>query len=155
MRWQSGLAFFFSLVGMVGSTLGQETARLSPLDNRPGWNAVYELRFVAADTLSSRARFEVILPAGFDVSGVQLASSRIMDGGFAVKVAQDTVRIFRSGEGKSLPPGTAIDLLFAAVKNPKELPSALQATVRVFGDSAAPPQVLMIAVSGETIRAER
>ncbi|MGQ9560984.1 MAG: hypothetical protein ACUVWA_10760 [Candidatus Oleimicrobiaceae bacterium] len=153
MYWPLKRSLWLTLLcAVVGIAFGQSAGRLRPLGGQPGQNAVYELRFPAQDTLSPAARFELILPPGFDVSGVQLASSRQLDGGFSVVVAQDTVRILRSGLGRAVPPGAAVDLLFAAVKNPKELPSSVQATVRVFPNPAAQPQVLLIAVAIDSTR---
>ncbi len=155
MYWRLKPAFLLSLVVGAQVALGQSAGSLGPLASRAGQNAVYALRFVTQDTLSPAARFELILPRAFDVSGVQLASSRAMDGGFSVVVAQDTVRISRSGLGKAVPPGEAVDLLFAAVKNPKELPGTAQATVRVFPNPAAEPHVLLIAVAMDGMRTEQ
>lgn len=156
MYWPLKLALWLSLLcAAVGIAFGQSAGRLRPLSGQPGQNAVYELRFLAQDTISPAARFELILPPGFDVSGVQLASSRKMDGGFSVVVAQDTVRILRSGLGRAVPAGTEVDLLFAAIRNPKEKPLAGQATVRVFSRPDAAPWLLTAPIATDSSAVQR
>ncbi|MBC7185828.1 MAG: hypothetical protein H5U38_02220 [Calditrichaeota bacterium] len=150
MKWQLVVGLAVALAGAVGSAVAQSPARVAPLDARPGQNAVYELRFVAQDTLTPSAIIELVLPRPLDVSGVQLASSRALDGGFAVNVVADTVRLQRSGLGRAVPPGTPVDLLFAAVRNPKSWASVEQATVRIFADAEAQPQVFMLPVTMDT-----
>ncbi|MCR4440195.1 MAG: hypothetical protein QHJ34_13175 [bacterium] len=152
MKWQLVVGIVFGLVGGAGLALAQSAARIAPLDARPGQNAVYELRFVAHDTLRSSALIELVLPGAFDVSGVQLASSRTLDGGFTVNVVADTVRLRRSGLGKAVPPGTTVDLLFAAVHNPKSWAAigSGQASVKIFPRPGARPQALVLPVTTDT-----
>lgn len=155
MWWRVKIALWLSSIWGVGIAFGQSAGRLGPLGGQPGQNAVYELRFVAQDTLWPAARFELILPPVYDVSGVQLASSREMDGGFSVVVAQDTVRILRSGLGRAVPPGAEVGLLFAAIRNPKEEPSAGQVTVRVFSRPDAAPLLLAVRIATDSCAAQR
>lgn len=155
MKWQLVVGVVLALAGAVGPAGAQSPARLAPLDARPGQNAVYELRLVAQDTLRPSAIIELVLPRLFDVSGVQLASSRALDGGFTVNVVADTVRLRRSGLGRRVPPGTPVDLLFAAVRNPKSWAGVGQATVRIFADAEAQPQVFVLSVTIDTTSQSR
>jgi len=77
--------------------------------------AVYIFSFQCDKPIGPAADIGVVFPAGFDLTKVLLADSRAMDGGLAVRVQGDTVWAQRSGRGSTIPAGTKVDLILAAV----------------------------------------
>ncbi len=138
------------VAAMIGSGQAQSPERVALVSGRPGGMCVYELRFVASDTLLPDAAFELVLPQAFDVSRVQLASSNALKGGLSVQVARDTVRIFRSGLGPAVAPGTLVDILLAAVQPRKEAPVSTQATLQVLPRRGVGVQSLLLPVTSDT-----
>lgn len=77
--------------------------------------AVYHFSFIVEREISPRAVLGIVFPAGFDLTQVKMADSRILNGGMQVTVNSDTVWAIRSGLGKVIASGTRVDLLLAAV----------------------------------------
>ncbi|MDZ7337566.1 MAG: hypothetical protein ONB30_03415 [candidate division KSB1 bacterium] len=155
MRWKSLLYCGVLLICGFGAVQAQSRESLALVSGRPGGMCVYELRFVTPDTLLPEAALELVLPRPFDVSRVQLASSDVIKGGFAVHVSADTVRIVRSGRGPTVEPGVAVDLKVAAVDAPKAMPAGAMATVRIFPRGKQASHLVLVPVTNDTTRVIR
>ncbi len=106
----------FSILLLIsGLGLAQSGLTVTATSTAAGTPAVYVFSFTADQELSPRAGLAVVFPSGFDLSKVVMADSRSMDGGWLVRVQGDTVWAQRSGLGKAMAAGTAVDLILAAV----------------------------------------
>jgi hypothetical protein len=114
-------AVWLLLVAPASGLLAQassDSVAVKALNPEAGAASLYALNFTLADSLYPDAEFEVTFPAGFDVSKVTIAGSKAINGGFAVKVEGQKVRVTRKGEGAVKLPGEKVDVMFAVVTNP-------------------------------------
>lgn len=126
------LMFYWKVPGAVGGSIDSLSIKLT--NPVAGAGSLCELSFVFTDTLSPGAIFVVTFPQGFDVSGVQIAGSRTINGGFFVLVAGQKVTIRRQGLGRFILPGEKLDLLFSTVVNPSATGN-YSITVEIHDDS--------------------
>lgn len=96
----------------------QDSVEVKALNSQAGAASLYSLDFTLADTLYPDAEFEVVFPAGFDVSKVTIAGSKAINGGFDVKVEGQKVLVQRKGRGSIKLPGEKVDVKFSTVTNP-------------------------------------
>ncbi len=105
--------------------------RLHALHAAPGKPSVYEIAFIAQETLTLSAGFVFEFPAEFDLSQLQIAGSPDMSGGFTLTRDKQKVRVQRSGLGQSVASGTLVRLRLGAIINPKNFASTGEVTLQV------------------------
>ncbi|RKY90590.1 hypothetical protein DRQ15_07060, partial [candidate division KSB1 bacterium] len=113
------LGFYLLIAVISRPTFGGTVNSVSPDDNKAGATTLYEIDFTTAstDTLFPDGKIFVIFDSsGFDLSGVSIASSSKIHGGFLVTTNSDTVKITRDGTGDTLLAGSW-DISFANVVN--------------------------------------
>ena len=112
------LGFYLLIAVISRPTFGGTVNLVSPDDNKAGATTLYEIDFTTAstDTLFPDGKIFVIFSSGFDLSGVSIASSSTINGGFSVTTNSDTVKITRDGTGDTLLAGSW-DISFANVVN--------------------------------------
>lgn len=79
---------------------------------------VYELAFVARDTLATDATIMLDFPPSFDLAAVEIAGSQDVDGGFRLTREQQRVSLQRSGLGTKLAPGRRVRIKLGLIQNP-------------------------------------
>ena len=95
-----------------------DSIRVRALNNQASAATLYSLDFTLSDTLYPDSVIEVAFPAGFDLSKVDIAGSKTINGGLDVEVRGQTVYLKRKGRGSVKNPGDKVDLKFSIVKNP-------------------------------------
>ena len=122
------LIFCWKISGAAGGSIDSLSIKfVNPII---GDDSLCELSFVVTDTLAPDAVFVVTFPNGFDVSGVQIAGSRTINGGFFVSVVGQKVTIRRQGVGRRILPGKKLDLSFSTVMNAR-VPGDYAVTVEI------------------------
>jgi hypothetical protein len=81
-------------------------------------NSIYQVYFSIDQEIPPKAIIVVTFPESFDLSGVSIAGSTTINGGFGISVDNSKVIIKRSGLGKTVKPNEKVDVKFANVKNP-------------------------------------
>lgn len=101
------------------NALPADSILIKPQNENAGKKSVYEISFSLDFAISKDASFIITFPGEFDLSGVLVAGSSTMNGGFKLSVDKNKVIIKRSGLGKIINPNESVDLRFANVKNPQ------------------------------------
>jgi hypothetical protein len=120
MRYALLLPVLSLLMSLGPSALAQDSLSVTPSRLEAGESAVYTLTFVATDTLRPDGQITVTFPPNMDLSGVKVAGSATINGGFQVTTLGQKVVLTRSGLGRSILPGEKAAIKFAVVKNPVE-----------------------------------
>lgn len=110
------LALFVFILSVPG--FAQDNISVIPLFEQAHANAIYEVKFTTSQALSPNVKFLITFPGNFDLSKVNMAGSETMNGGFKTTVEDSTVLIERSGLGRMINAGEAVQLQFATVRNP-------------------------------------
>ncbi|MBN2008657.1 hypothetical protein JW960_04835 [candidate division KSB1 bacterium] len=101
-----------------GYALPPDTVQITPESTEAGQSSIYQIQFSLEQEILPNAAIIVNFPAAFDLSGVLIAGSATINGGFQVTVNGTTVTIKRSGLGKTIKANQKVDVRFANVKNP-------------------------------------
>lgn len=80
--------------------------------------SIYEIDFSIGQEISPKAVIVVTFPENFDLSGVLIAGSTTMNGGFELSVEKTKVILKRSGLGRTIKPNEKVDVKFANIRNP-------------------------------------
>jgi hypothetical protein len=115
------IKIFFLLSVFSIPAAGQDSLKVTPLDFRPGNVSIYEISFVARDSLLPDAEIAITFTSEFGLSNVKLANSTVINGGFKVLVEANKIILQRTGAGGIVPPGKKVDIKFANVRNPKQV----------------------------------
>lgn len=118
--WTSCTAFLIASTAFAQGTLTNVT--VTPSNNSAGASTVYTIAFTPDATgsgLPADGRIRFVFPAGFDISGVEIAQnvSGLNSGYSAVIVTGDTLLLTRDGTGAALPAGTPGSLKLATINN--------------------------------------
>lgn len=81
-------------------------------------NSIYEVYFSIAQEIPPKAIIVITFPESFDLSGVKVAGSTTINGGFEVYVEDLKVILQRSGLGRIIKPYEKVNVRFANVRNP-------------------------------------
>lgn len=73
-----------------------------PTNNVAGAGTIYTVSFTVQNALPANGKIVLSFPPGFDVSGVEVAYSNDVDGGFRVNVNAQAVTVTRDGTGTSV-----------------------------------------------------
>ncbi len=97
---------------------------LTPSNTQAGVGTIYTVSFTtdaAGNGLPADGKLVFLFPAGFDVSGVEIAANTAgLDGGYASIVsAGQTLTLTRDGTGAVLPAGASATLKIATANNPE------------------------------------
>ncbi len=111
--------FYFMLLISPALLFGQNTLSVIPGNATPGKRSLYSLAFTLPDSLPSDGAMSVVFPAGFDLSGVKIAASNAIKGGFTTRVEGNEIILVRNGLGETLKSGQKVDLKLAVVRNAK------------------------------------
>jgi len=114
-RWLIVLLIIFSGTSLV---LAADEIDLKPQHVEVEKNSIYELFFSIEKEISPKAIVTIEFPTNFDLSGVLIAGSATINGGFSLSVEQNKVVIKRSGLGRTIKPNEKVDIKFANVRNP-------------------------------------
>ncbi|MFQ5707240.1 MAG: hypothetical protein ACE5HO_07300, partial [bacterium] len=106
-----------------------DSVQVNPLNPKAGATSIYQISFVAADTLFPNGSLTLTFPQAFDLSGVRLANSTTINGGFRVKVQGQQVILIRTGLGRMISPNERVEVKFANVKNPQDTQKAYSVKV--------------------------
>ncbi len=90
----------------------------------PGKMTIYNISFIAPDTLTARAFFALSFPKEFDLEMLEIADSRIVDGGLEIGRKDRRAEISRSGLGKNILPETQVEIEIGLIQNPSDLSTA-------------------------------
>ncbi|MCG8607198.1 hypothetical protein MJD09_19715 [bacterium] len=120
------------------SALAQDSLSVTPSSSEAGEFAIYTLTFVTTDTLRPDGQVTVTFPPNMDLSGVKMAGSSTINGGFNVTRLGQKVVLTRSGLGRSIMPGEKATIKFAVVKNPIEAGVSLPVQVEFDHKSKRP-----------------
>jgi len=93
--------------------------------------SIYELSFVANDTLAAEAEIVVEFPPAFNLDQLEIAGSAEMNGGVSVSRDHQTVHLERSGQGRTVLPGEAVHVRLAAILCPADLSTSYDIRVQV------------------------
>ena len=86
-------------------------------------NYTFQFSYGAGDTLFPDSQVDIEFPAGFNVSGVLIASSPDINGGFSVNPTGQIIEITRDATGDTLAP-SSYEISFGIVTNPTTVVSA-------------------------------
>jgi len=122
----------FWLLPLAG--LAQENLTVTPIFNTTFINSAYEVKFTTSQALLPNAKFLVTFPGNFDLSKVNMAGSQTINGGFTTTVKDSTILITRSGLGRTILAGEAVQFQFATIRNPG-IARDFPVRVEIFADS--------------------
>lgn len=111
-----------------------DSVRVNALNPVAGEASVYQLSFVASDTLQPDGVIAVVFPSEFDLSNLKIANSTTINGGFKVSVQGNRALLQRSGLGRKVVPNEKVEIKFATIKNPSDTDGTFQATVEFFSN---------------------
>jgi hypothetical protein len=97
-----------------------DSLKVTPLNAAAGEVSIYQISFVASDTLYPDGQISITFPADFDLTNVKIANSTSINGGFKVSVQNNKVILKRTGLGRMVLPKEKVEVKFANVKNPKK-----------------------------------
>jgi hypothetical protein len=112
------VAFVLSVIVNAGISSAQTNIQLQAKNDTVNALSVYEYRFTTADSLYNDAEIRLSFPEAFSTANVKLAHSSDANGGIKVTVVNREIVLRRAGIGKTVPPGTAVSIQFANMKNP-------------------------------------
>lgn len=101
-----------------------DSLRLEALKAEAGKPSIYMLSFTTRDTLPADAVFELTFPPEFELSQLEVAGSRTMNGGIKLTKDRQKVLLKRTGLGRAVPPGKKVSLKFGLIRNPSNLNKA-------------------------------
>lgn len=99
----------------------QESAGAYATQLTPGNFAAYIFYVKFDKNIAPTAQIEINFPIVFNLSKTVIAASKALDGGLAISVEKNVVRLKRTGASKTIPEGTVIDLRLASILNPVEM----------------------------------
>ena len=112
-----GILCFCLLISFIPQSAFGTVDSVSPSDSSAGATVIYTINFTTTDTLPPDGKIVVTFTSsGFDLSGVMIASSDSINGGFSVSTTSTTVTITRDATGDTTLPGS-LDISFANVVN--------------------------------------
>ena len=118
MKQVLNFLILFSLSNTIIFAAPQDSVKVNPLNPAAGQVSIYQISFVATDTLYPDGQIIITFPEDFDLSKVIMAGSTTINGGFKVSVQGNKVILKRTGLGRSTIPKETVDVKFANVKNP-------------------------------------
>ena len=127
--------FALLLLCNVVSATPADTVKINARNGEAGEKSIYELYFSVEQEITPNASVVVSFPEDFDLSGVTIASSTTINGGFEVSVNNSSVILKRTGLGKSIPPNEKVNIKFANVKNPDSAVSNQKVTIEIRNDN--------------------
>ncbi|NIR50779.1 hypothetical protein GWO43_28220 [candidate division KSB1 bacterium] len=119
MRTFIGACSIAFVLAAAFQLFAQNAVAINPANSETSAASIYTLEFSLPDSLSSNGAISIVFPDGFDLSGVSIAASSRIKGGFSTFVKGQTVLVFRNGEGDVKQTGEKVDLMLSAVKNPE------------------------------------
>lgn len=139
MKKRVVLAAFVTLA-LASGLMAQDSLKVNALNPAAGATSIYQVSFVTADTLYPDAQITLTFPEAFDLSKVVMANSTSINGGFKVEVNQNSVVLRRTGLGRPIMPGEAVEVKFANVVNPKEFDGEFNLQVEIRKAAASQSQ---------------
>jgi len=109
---------FFSLFTFDIYSLPQDSIKVIAKSPEAEAASIYQIEFRLSKPLSPKGVIQIKFPKGFDLSNLQVAGSSTINGGFDLKVEDQTVILKRSGLGRLIKANEKADVKFAIVKNP-------------------------------------
>ena len=111
---------FLSIFLSPTSSFAREITSISvaPSNNQAGASTLYDVTFTTAVDIFADEKLALTFPAGFDLTGVVVASGvSVLDGGLQTSVAGQTITLTRDGTGNGISLGSTITIRFGAVGN--------------------------------------
>ena len=115
----STIIFILAVVNSTHALPANEIS-IKARQNEAAKSSIYILNFAVNQEISTKAMVIITFPDNFDLTGVLIAGSSTIDGGFKVTVEQSQVTIKRTGLGKIIKPNEKVEIKFANVTNPSE-----------------------------------
>ena len=104
----------------------------NPEANAP---SIYQINFQISKPISQKAVIKIKFPLSFDLSGLLVAGSSSIKGGFEMTVENQSAILKRTGLGKEIKPNEEVDVKIAIVINPEEAGENYLIQIEVFDDN--------------------
>jgi len=113
----------------------QDTIKIVAKDSSAEAPSVYQINFKISKPISPKAVIKVQFPSSFDLSGLLVAGSGSITGGFEMTKENHLVILKRTGLGKEIKANESVDVKFAIVINPEKAGENYSIQVEVFDDN--------------------
>ncbi len=129
------MIFTLLLLCNILNAMPADTVRINARNGEAGEKSIYEIYFSVEQEITQNASVVVSFPEDFDLSGVTIASSTTINGGFEVSVNNSSVILKRTGLGKNILPNEKVNIKFANVKNPDSAVNNNKVTIEIRNDN--------------------
>lgn len=132
---------FLSIFLSPTSSFAREITSISvaPSNNQAGASTLYDVTFTTAVDIFADEKLALTFPAGFDLTGVVVASGvSVLDGGLQTSVAGQTITLTRDGTGNGISLGSTITIRFGAVGNTTIASSSYTVLMEIQDNGGAP-----------------
>ena len=100
-----------------------------------GAPSIYQINFQISKLITNKAEIKIEFPNTFDLSGLLVAGSGTIKGGFEMSVAGQIVSLKRTGLGNEIAINKKVDVKFAIVTNPKNPSDDYPIKIEIFDDN--------------------
>jgi hypothetical protein len=108
-----------------------DSITIHALKAAPGKGSIYEIGFVTRDTLATDAEILLAFPPECDLSGLEIAGSSSIDGGWKLEKNGRNVTLRRTGLGHVVMPGRRAGVKLGLIKNPADFNATHRVEVEV------------------------
>ena len=97
--------------------------------------SIYQINFKLSKPISPKAVIKIKFPLLFDLSGLLVAGSGSINGGFEMTTDNQLVTLKRTGLGEEIKPNKKVDVKIAIVINPEQAGEGYSIQIEVFDDN--------------------